>query len=80
MRANQHGQKHLERLQNECAIFNAAVKAGDTVTYRRDSGDLFHTRTRSAAYVLSDHTAVVFVEGVSGCVLLSRVQKEDSAV
>jgi hypothetical protein len=31
------------------------------------------TRTRSAAYVLSGHTAVVFVDGVSGCVALDAV-------
>ena len=31
-------------------------------------------RTRSDAYVLSGHTAVVFITGVSGCVALDAVE------
>ena len=32
------------------------------------------TLTRSEAFVLGGHTAVVFVEGVSGCIALTHVQ------
>lgn len=32
------------------------------------------TKTTTAAYVLSGHTAVVFVEGVTGCVALDNTK------
>jgi hypothetical protein len=53
--------------------FNHAVKIGDAVTYRNDFGQLTTTRTRSEAQLLSGHTAVVWIEGRSGCVALERV-------
>ncbi len=77
MRTSNRGDHFQDRLRQECAIFNEAVKVGDMVTYRQDSGELFHTRTRSAAYVMSGHTAVVFVEGLPACVLLARVKKDE---
>jgi hypothetical protein len=41
--------------------------------YRRDNGKAFETRTRSSACVLSGHTAVIWLDGISGCVDLERV-------
>lgn len=63
----------MEDMQRQVELFNHGVKEGDHVTYKRDDGSILATRTRSAAYILSGHTPVVFVEGVSGCVLLNRV-------
>lgn len=53
--------------------WNAQVAEGAPVTYRDDRGNLTETRTRSKAQVLSGHTAVVWIEGKSGCVALERV-------
>jgi hypothetical protein len=49
------------------------VREGDAVAYRDDFGKAIITRTRSPASVLSGHTAVVWIEGKSGCVMLDRV-------
>ena len=53
--------------------FNAVCAVGDAVTRTDDHGVKHATRTRSEAYLLSGHTPVVMVEGVTGCYLLSRV-------
>lgn len=68
--------------QEEIDAWNAAHKTGDPVTYEFDDGSVFDTRTYSQATVLSGHpavvlsgdTAVIWVEGKAGCVLLSRVK------
>ncbi len=60
-------------MQRQIELFNHGIKEGDPVTYKRDDGSILTTRTRSTAYMLSGHTPVVFLEGVSGCVLLNRV-------
>lgn len=55
--------------------FNAFVSVGDQVAYAEIIGDqrtLYRTRTE--AYVLSGHTAVVMLEGKSGCVCISHCQ------
>jgi hypothetical protein len=49
--------------------WNKTVKVGDEVVYRSHPGadpQLFKTRTE--AQVLSGHTAVVWLDGKSGCV------------
>jgi hypothetical protein len=53
---------------------------GTAVVVQRDNGDLFVTRTRSAPWMLGEdgngkggHTAVIMVEGISGCYALERV-------
>lgn len=55
--------------EKEVADWNARVKVGDTVEYRwfpEAEPEIFKTRTE--AEVLSGHTAVVWLEGKSGCV------------
>jgi hypothetical protein len=61
------------RLQRQCNAFNARWPVGQRVTVRKDGGDGIETVTRSAAEVLSEHTAVIWLEGISGCYLLDRV-------
>ncbi len=63
----------MAEMSRQVELFNHGVNIGDFVTYRTDAGALMSTRTRSAAYILSGHTPVVFVEGLAGCVLLDRV-------
>lgn len=63
-----------ERLQAVVDEWNAANAVGANVIVTKDMGEEVHTKTRSAAWVLSGHTAVVMVEGISGGYLLSRVR------
>ena len=64
------------------------VPIGTEVVITKDLGEKFHTKTRSAPWLLggdsrdpSDpthhpgHTAVMLFEGISGCYSLARVEK-----
>jgi hypothetical protein len=62
-------------LSMDVKTWNDAVAVGEKVTYRNDLGQEILTRTRSRAQVLSNHTAVVWVEGRTGCVALDRVMQ-----
>lgn len=56
--------------------FNSKNPVGTPVIYTSVKGDpttAKTTKTRSEAWVLSGHSAVVMVEGVSGCVLVSHI-------
>lgn len=46
---------------------------------RDKNGTRLTTRTRSAASVLGDHTAVVWVEGHSACIALTHVDPDHTA-
>jgi hypothetical protein len=59
-----------------CERFNAECPSGTPVCVRRDDGSIMRTKTRSVAWLLSDGTPVVMVEGISGGYLLERVTKE----
>lgn len=54
--------------------WNSKYPIGTDVIYERALGPALCTTTRSAAQVLAGHTAVIFVEGVSGCVRLDCVR------
>jgi hypothetical protein len=60
-------------LEQQCAAFNARHPVGSGVVVRKDDGTGILTETRSKAQVLSGHTAVIWLEGMSGCYLLDRV-------
>lgn len=60
----------------------SAVPIGTVVLVRKDDGSIYTTRTRSAPWMLGDngnreagHTAVIMVEGISGCYSLERIQR-----
>ncbi len=71
-------------LEAECIVWNHKHPIGTPVLYRSVTGykagetlrwpPPMETKTRSEAYVLSGHTAVVFVEGVAGCVALDACE------
>lgn len=63
----------LTQLQAACDKFNASNPVGAAVTVRLDSGEVRETVTTSEAQVLSGHSAVIWLKGVSGCYLLDRV-------
>lgn len=61
-------------LQAQCDAFNAACPVGGRVAVKLDGIDAPRiTTTRSEAQILSGHSAVVWMDGVSGCYDLSRV-------
>jgi len=65
-----HTQKHL---QAEVDRFNSTVPLGGAVDYYEISGaPLQRYRTRTEAQILSGHTAVVWLEGKTGCVCVSH--------
>jgi len=69
-------QPNLAELERLCMNWNGTYPIGTEVEYHSVIGSPKHivTRTRTGAYVLSGHTAVLFVEGVSGCVALEAVE------
>ena len=70
----------LKTLQSQCDKFNASVSVGDSVTVKLDGVDEpFLTKTRGVAQVLSGHSAVIWLENVSGCYLLDRVKKHEDS-
>ncbi len=64
-----------DKIQDLVDQWNTQVPIGTTVDYfsaRWNQEPKIRTKTRSAAYVLSGHTAVVMLDGVSGCVAISH--------
>lgn len=64
-------------LIRQCEAFNRFVKVGDPVWMIRDDKTRTKTTVRAPAEVLSGHTAVVWLEGVSGCYALDRVTQAE---
>jgi hypothetical protein len=60
--------------QKQCDNFNAKHGVGQAVTVRLDNSETKSTTTRSKAEVLGGHSAVIWLEGISGCYLLSRAK------
>lgn len=65
--------KATGQLQAACDKFNAAHQIGAAVSVELDSGEVRKTVTTSEAQVLSGHTAVIWLDGISGCYDLERV-------
>jgi hypothetical protein len=69
-----HKAPSREALQAQCDAFNFECAVGGPVAVKLDGRDKpLITTTRSEAQVLSGHSAVVWLDGVSGCYLLERV-------
>lgn len=60
-------------LQKQVDEFNTKYAIGQRVSVRKDAGDGIITSTRSAAQLLSGHSAVIWLDGIAGCYLLDRV-------
>ncbi len=65
--------KSAAQLQAACDKFNASHQVGAAVSVELDSGEIRNTVTTSEAQVLSGHTAVIWLDGISGCYDLERV-------
>jgi hypothetical protein len=59
-------------LRSMVDAWNAKHPAGTAVRVILDDGSTKETRTRGAAEVLGNHSAVVWLEGFSSCYLLGR--------
>lgn len=66
----------MSKQEAKVAVFNSEVMVGARVKVLRDNGDVLETTTRSEAWLLAGHTAVVLVEGIAGAYLLDRVKPE----
>jgi len=65
---------HVQRQQQSVDAWNSQHKIGDKVIVLKDDGNQVETVTRSEAFVLSGHTAMISLVGISGCYLLERVR------
>lgn len=66
----------VKKLQAECDKFNSQVKVGEDVYVKLDGvEEPFKTQTKSTAQILGGHSAVIWLQNVSGCYLLDRVRK-----
>lgn len=54
--------------------FNLKNPIGTEVSVRKDSGAIHIGNTRSEAYIGESGYPVIFVDGISGCYLLDRVE------
>lgn len=63
-------------LEQRCRDFNAQWPVGTLVKYHPVIGAPAYRerRIRTGAYVLSGHTAVLFLDGESGCVALDACE------
>ena len=66
-------QESIEVMQSKVDAFNNRNPIGTSVTVVKDLGEKVETKVRYPAEVLSGHTPVVWLEGISGCYLLNRV-------
>ena len=55
------------------------VPEGTRVVVRKDNGKEYSTTITAGARMLGGHTAVIWLEGVSGCYSLERVRKATEA-
>ena len=66
--------KRYAGAEREARDWNVSVAVGSQVSVQLDDGSVLETKTRSEAWVLGGHTAVVLLDGVTGGYLLSRVR------
>lgn len=59
--------------QTAVDAWNATHRIGTKVNVRKDGGEIVEGETRSEAWVLGGHSAVILITGISGCYLLDRV-------
>ena len=62
-----------EVMQSKVDAFNRRNPVGTSVTVVKDFGEQIETKVKYPAQILSGHTAVVWLDGISGCYHLDRV-------
>jgi len=71
---NRKKKPNLLTLQRQCDAWNDRYPIGTKVIVTKDVSGEVETITRSDAQVLSGHTAVIWLEGITGCYELERVR------
>lgn len=61
-------------LQDDVDNWNRQYPIGTAVIVTKDNGAQVHTKTRSEASVMSGHSAVIWLKGISGCYALERCE------
>lgn len=69
----------MNKAEKQAQAWNEKHAVGTNVLVRKDLGDVLATKTRSEAYVLGGHTAVIMVDGITGCYDLSRVRSVEAS-
>ena len=64
---------NIEVMQSKVDAFNERNPVGTKVTVVKDLGEKVETEVQFSAELLSGHTPVVWLKGISGCYLLNRV-------
>lgn len=62
-----------KQLQAACDGFNMRFAVGTQVSVKMDNGEVRETVTRSEAFVMGGHSAMIQLKGISGCYSLDRV-------
>lgn len=62
--------------RRRCEEWNKSNPIGTPVILRKDDGTEVDTVTTSEAQMLSGHTAVIWLKGISGCYALDRVRRK----
>ncbi len=73
MRAPRRHQRSERRLQEKVDAWNARNMVGTAIRYRDDHGKIIDSKTRSEAWVLGGHNAVIMIDGRSGCYDFERI-------
>lgn len=73
MRTIRNRLRHEAHLQQQVDAWNRAHQVGTPVIVTKDGGEQIETTTCSEAEVLGGHSAVIWLEGISGCYALERV-------
>lgn len=73
MRAQHRHKRSARNLQTKVDTWNATHQVGETIQYRDDVGKIIESKTRSEAWVLGGHSAVIQIEGRSGCYDFERI-------
>lgn len=72
------GMNHKAMQKKQQALVDAWTHPeGTSVTVRKDDGSIIDTKTRSGAWMLGGHSAVIMLDGISGCYSLERVTVRD---
>lgn len=66
-------QERMRRDQRSVTAWNANHEIGVRVIVTTDDGKQMRTTTRSDAFMLGGHTAVIHLEGITGAYALHRV-------
>lgn len=73
MRAQHRHKRSERRLQEKVDAWNASNQVGTPIRYKNDIGKILESKTASVAWVLGGHSAVIMLEGVSGCYDFERI-------